>query len=83
MYLEIYKKRQNIYIISYKLILVNNMYTVKVIDESHEKDLETKVNSFLRTISNKKIVDIKFQVSVGVFSSEQIYCFSAMIIYID
>lgn len=83
MYLEIYKKRQNIYIISYKLILVNNMYTVKVIDESHEKDLESKVNSFLRTISNKKIVDIKFQVSVGVFSSEQIYCFSAMIIYID
>ena len=83
MYLEIYKKRQNIYIISYKLILVNNMYTVKVIDESHEKDLETKVNSFLRTISNKKIVDIKFQVSVGVFSNEQIYCFSAMIIYID
>lgn len=83
MYLEIYKKRQNIYIISYKLILVNNMYTVKVIDESHEKDLEAKVNSFLRTISNKKIVDIKFQVSVGVFSSEQIYCFSAMIIYID
>ena len=31
---------------------------VKVFDESHEKDLETKVNSFLRTISNKKIVDI-------------------------
>ena len=27
------------------------------------------------------VVDIKYQVSVGVFSEEQIYCFSAMIIY--
>lgn len=59
------------------------MYTVKVFDESHEKDLENKVNSFLKTISNKKLIDIKYQVSIGIFSSEQIYCFSAMIIYIE
>lgn len=59
------------------------MYKVKTFDESHEKDLETKVNSFLSTIPDKEIVDIKYQVAVSIFSSEQIYCFSAMVIYID
>lgn len=54
---------------------------VKVIDEAHESDLEASVNSFLS--SGKEIVDIKFQVSTAIFSDEQIYCFSAMIIYID
>lgn len=59
------------------------MYKVKVFDESHERDLETKVNAFLSTINNKEIIDIKYEVSVGIFSEEQIYCFSAMVIYID
>lgn len=54
---------------------------VKIFDESHEKNLETKVNQFLETIKDKKIVDIKFEVSTSMFSEEQIYCFSAMIIY--
>jgi len=51
---------------------------VKVIDESHEEDLEKSVNAF---ISNVEVIDIKFQVSVSIFAEEQIYCFSAMIIY--
>ncbi len=53
---------------------------VKVIDESHEKDLEEEINSF---ISNNEIeiIDIKFSTSISVFSSEQIYCFSALIMY--
>jgi len=59
------------------------MYKVKVFDESHERDLETRVNTFLSSINDKEIIDIKFQVSVTMFSSEQIYCFSAMIVYID
>ncbi len=54
---------------------------VKVIDESHESDLEASVNNFLS--SGKEIVDIKFQVATSIFSDEQVYCFSAMIIYID
>lgn len=54
---------------------------VKVFDEGHEKDLENKVNLFLSSINNRNIVDIKFNVSVSIFSSEQVYCFSAMIIY--
>lgn len=59
------------------------MYKVKIFDESHESDLEIKVNSFLNSIKEKEIVDIKYQVSIAVFSEEQIYCFSAMIIYIS
>ncbi len=53
---------------------------VKVIDEAHEKDLEKSVNDFLDEIEGD-VIDIKFQVSTSVFSEEQIYCFSAMIIY--
>ena len=53
---------------------------VKVFDESHEKDLENAINTFLNE-TEFDIIDIKFQVSIGVFSEEQVYCFSAMIIY--
>lgn len=53
---------------------------VKIIDENHEKDLEQAVNDFLSE-TDKEIVDIKFQTAVGIFSEEQVYCFSAMIIY--
>lgn len=52
---------------------------VKIFDESHEKDLENAINEFLNT--EIQVIDIKYQVSVSVFSEEQIYCFSAMIIY--
>ena len=54
---------------------------VKVIDEAHESDLEASVNSFLS--SGKEIVDIKFQTAISMFGEEQIYCFSAMIIYVS
>lgn len=53
---------------------------VKIFDESHERDLEKAINSFLSTM-NGDIIDIKYQVSIGVFGEEQIYCFSAMVIY--
>ncbi len=53
---------------------------VKIFDEAHEKDLELSVNKFLDELEGD-IIDIKYQVSIGVFSEEQIYCFSAMIIY--
>ena len=53
---------------------------VKIFDESHEKDLEAAINKFLSE-SDVDLVDIKYQVAVSVFSEEQIYCFSAMIIY--
>ncbi|MBE6153734.1 MAG: sporulation protein Cse60 [Firmicutes bacterium] len=53
---------------------------IKVIDEAHEKDLETSVNSFLQELESE-VIDIKFQVALSVDNNEQIYCFSAMIIY--
>ena len=53
---------------------------VKIFDEEDEEDLEDDVNSFL--INQKiEVLDIKFQVGVSIFSEEQIYCFSVMILY--
>ena len=52
---------------------------VIIFDESHEKDLEDKINAFLK--EHKDIIDIKYQVGVSMFSEEQIYCFSALIMY--
>ncbi len=52
---------------------------VKVFDESHEKDLENSVNAFLKTID--ELIDIKYSVAITACKEEQIYCFTAMIIY--
>lgn len=52
---------------------------VKLFDEAHELDLEKAINEFLE--NNIEVIDIKYQVAIGVFSEEQIYCYSAMIIY--
>lgn len=53
---------------------------VKIFDEGHEKDLEVAVNDFLDDFDGD-IIDIKYQTAVSVFSDEQVFCFSAMIIY--
>ncbi len=53
---------------------------VKVFDESHEKDLEDDINKFLLD-NDIEVVDIKFSVSTSLFSDEQIYCFSALVMY--
>ena len=53
---------------------------VKVFDCDHEKDLEESVNDF---ILDKEIIDIKYQVAISVNGEDQIYCFSAMIIYVN
>ena len=53
---------------------------VKIFDESHEKDLERDINEFL--CEDIEVMDIKFSSSVSIFSEEQIYCFSALILYI-
>lgn len=53
---------------------------VKIFDESHEKDLEEQVNNFLDSLDSE-LIDIKFQTAVAMFGEEQVYCFTAMIIY--
>lgn len=55
---------------------------VKLFDTEDELDLEEDINQFLNN-SSIEVIDIKYQVSVGVFSEEQVFCFSAMIIYYD
>lgn len=53
---------------------------VKLFDESHEKDLEESINDFLSS-GNYDIIDIKYQVAIAIVGEEQIYCFTAMIVY--
>ena len=52
---------------------------VKLFDESHELDLENKVNKFLE--KDIELLDIKYSISITACGEEQIYCFSALVIY--
>ena len=51
---------------------------VKIIDTEHEKDLEEEINEF---IIDKEVYDIKFSTAVAVSGEDQIFCFTAMIVY--
>ncbi|MBQ1813087.1 MAG: sporulation protein Cse60 [Bacilli bacterium] len=51
---------------------------VKIIDEEHEKDLEDEINEF---IVDKEIYDIKYSTSIAVSGEDQIFCYSALIVY--
>lgn len=53
---------------------------VKIFDLESEIELEEKINEFIEELEGD-IIDIKYQVSASIFAEEQIYCFSAMIIY--
>jgi hypothetical protein len=58
------------------------MIQVKLFDQEHEQDLEFEMNKFLEKIDEKSLVDIKYNVAALIEEEEeQIYCFSAMIIY--
>ena len=53
---------------------------VKIFDENHEEDLEEAINDFLEE-NDIDIIDIKYQLSIMYDYKEQIYCYSAMILY--
>ncbi|MNE75538.1 Sporulation protein cse60 [compost metagenome] len=53
---------------------------VKLFDENHEKDLEKAINTFLSE-NAVKVVDIKYSVAFAINGEEQIYCFSALLLY--
>lgn len=55
---------------------------VKIIDEGHEKDLEQEVNKFINE-NDIDVIDIKFATSCSIYGEEQIYCFTALIMYCD
>ena len=52
---------------------------VKIFDYEDEKDLENEINNFLT--DDVEVIDIKYSVSATIYSEEQIYCFSALIMY--
>ena len=62
------------------IILLVIIIKVKIFDFEDEKDLEEEINSFLSD-NTINVIDIKYQVAVSIFSEEQVFCFSAMIIY--
>ena len=53
---------------------------VKVFDFEDEGDLEKAMNSYLSELEGE-VIDIKYAVSSFPSGEEQIYCFTAMIIY--
>ena len=53
---------------------------VRVFDCDHEADLESSINDFIDE-EDIEVIDIKFSVSACMYSSDQIYCFSALIMY--
>ncbi len=55
---------------------------VKVIDEEHEKDLENGINDFIKE-NDIDVIDIKLSSSCSIYGEEQIYCFTALIIYTE
>jgi len=57
---------------------------VKIFDEEHESDLEDLVNDFLKEIEPHSFVDLIYSCHAFLSSSgEQIYMYSAMIVYRD
>ena len=55
---------------------------VKVIDEEHEKDLENSINKFIKE-NSIDIIDIKMCTACSLYGEEQIYCFTAIIMYTE
>lgn len=53
---------------------------VKVFDENHEEDLEQSINDFI-SYDDIKVIDIKYSVAIMYDNKEQIYCYSALIMY--
>lgn len=53
---------------------------VKIFDEESELDLEESINDFLEN-KDIELIDLKYEVAIAVCGEDQIYCFSAMLIY--
>jgi hypothetical protein len=62
------------------IIAIGDAMKVKLFDLEDEKDLEEAINDFLEDMKGE-LWDIKYQVSSSIYGEEQVYCFSAMVIY--
>lgn len=38
------------------------MVKVEIFDEEHEKDLQKKINDFIKSIDEEDLIDIKYQI---------------------
>lgn len=61
----------------------DHLIQVQVFDEEHEEDLSDTVNEFLATLTEEEVLDIKFSTAICCDNTEQLYCFSAMVLYRD
>lgn len=59
------------------------MLKIKVFDCDCENQMTKDVNNFIAEINDqdKEVIDIKFSTSIGIYRDEQIYCFSALVMY--
>lgn len=53
---------------------------VKIFDKEHEKDLEDEINKFIRQ-NDVEVVDIKYSVAIMYDYRDQVFCYSALIMY--
>lgn len=61
------------------------MLKIKVFDCEDERNLTNRLNDFIENISkiDKEVIDIKYSTSIAIEDGEQIYCFSALVMYDD
>jgi hypothetical protein len=61
------------------------MLKIKVFDCEDERNLTDELNNFIENISkiDKEVIDIKYSTSIAVEDEEQIYCYSALVMYDD
>ena len=76
----IFTSFQQILLKTFFIIILGDIMKVKIFDEEDEKDLESDINNFLEDLEGE-VIDIKYQVGVSIFSEEQVFCFSAMVVY--
>lgn len=62
------------------MLTVGEQMKIKVFDEEHEDDLTEAVNTFLCE-HDIQLMDIHFSTAVCMHEEEQIYCFSALLLY--
>lgn len=61
------------------------MLKIKAFDCEDEKDLTNELNDFIEDIykQDKEVIDIKYSTSIAINDEEQIYCYSALVMYDD
>jgi len=61
------------------------MLKIKIFDEESEKSLEEKINKLIIDLDSqdKEIKDIKYQANCSIQDDEQVYIYSALVMYDD